>query len=124
MTPEQLNDALRDVAIYDGAIWHVPANKNCDPYWKFFDSEGLIRAEMKTERLKYHTSYDWLMPVAKKVVAEIIKIKIPEQDNNKYITLLNLERSIYKELEGFDIDRIFAAVHSAIQLLNKYKATT
>ena len=42
--------------------WYVPKNIDYNPYWK---RDGLV--EVKVSNMKYHSSWDWLVPVVKKI---------------------------------------------------------
>jgi hypothetical protein len=36
-------------------------------YYEFYDNEGLIHREVRDDSMKYHTSWNWLMPVVAKI---------------------------------------------------------
>ena len=69
---------------------------------------------------KFSTSWDWLMPVAKKCVDVFNDIATPENWNDlKYLKMgLSL---IFSNVTSFEIKPLFLAVVEFIELYNKYK---
>ena len=119
MTPEQLNDALRDVAIYDG--W-VRKKALTDTYF-FYQKNGKVEL---IQTLPYHTSYDWLMPVAKNVCNELADLSTKDTyTSEEALTNVRCNGAINDiRISLFcDISVMFEKVLAATQLLTKYKAT-
>lgn len=121
MTPEQIKDAIRDVAEYDN--WNLttiyPFGRGAEKRWYHNHLSGSSSSilEGNEDEMQYHTSYDWLMPVAKKVHEEISAIV-----EGGFHSLIVGDIKKY----AFDIDKLFPAVHKGVQFLNqhKIKATT
>lgn len=118
-------EQVRVVAEYNG--WVRAAKTDvCDIYTR---SGGKAKY---LDGMQYHTSFDWLIPVAKKVVEELRTIYEPALKSNeinedwigyeaKYEVFENAEAEIFGALKSFDITLLFPAVVEAIELLKKYK---
>lgn len=47
--------------------WVVPKNPAVKPYWRQVDTDGIFVLERQPNKLEYHKSWDWLMPVVNKI---------------------------------------------------------
>lgn len=115
-TTQELNSKLKAMAEYDGLKLHIPANSEYKPYWKMFDSDGLIRAEIPSDKLRYHKDIAWLWPVAKKVCEELISTGVSkgEMYSARYLAICGA-------LTDFDIPILFENTHQSIVFLNSQK---
>ena len=48
-------------------VFIEPKNKDCKSYWRKLDADNLPMAEYIKDGLRYHSSWDWLMPVVEKI---------------------------------------------------------
>ena len=76
--------------------------------------DGEFKTEFNTHQLKYHTSWDWLMPVVEK-----IKILVMEDDSDE---LYNSEEwdNITHTLVQIEIKSVYQAV---VEFINEYNKT-
>lgn len=130
---QELQQQLRDVAEYDG--WELVGKPEFNHPYKclrkymngvmkyipYINPQGTEYSDWSKE-LHYHTSYDWLMPVAKKVCSEISTVVVPDMSTQQYVDFISARVRV-KGATFEDIENFFAAVHAAIILLNKYKTT-
>jgi hypothetical protein len=89
-----------------GYIWKYLEGQEPDNEWSPW--------KRTTEALKYHISYDWLMPVVKKVQREMWEAELPHPQS----MIANTLRNAVAEL---DINLIWIWTIEAIKLLNKIK---
>jgi len=110
---EQLQEQIKVVAIYDG--W-AESQRSITPAPNYYTRATKQGNEYKIiGAMKYHTSFDALMPVAYKVKEEIFKNN--REDNYP----INFAVPIIDALVKGDISKLFASVVSAIQFLNTLK---
>lgn len=67
-------------------------------YWQFFDKEGLIRREVRGDKMEYHSSWNWLMPAVEEIESNGIMVTIncfPSETINSVL--------IYSELAPNDL---------------------
>lgn len=102
---ENLNEKLKMVAEYDGLkIFHA---NTTDEHWTNGDKKSIIW------ELRYHTSYDWQIPVWQKVYKELTKTKT----DKAFHVIIHYEQRLH---EGTPLDS-FEILVQAIQFLNQIK---
>lgn len=128
---DNLNEMIRVVAEYDQLpMCSAPAHKDSPRY-----RNGKIY--VKVDELTYHTSFDALIPVAKKACEELDNLSIqiereitnlPFSDNDgsykleqKLNKVHTIHAGILRSLGEFEVMSIFTATYNAIQLINQYK---
>lgn len=67
MTEQEIIKDNKLIAEFMGAILITPKNTELEPYYREFDIEGLLRRDTLVKVLKYHTSWNRLMPVVEKI---------------------------------------------------------
>jgi len=106
-TPKQRINVF-DVAL-DGFVFPVKPDHKMETFYIDADS------------LEYHTSIEWLYPVAGKVVAELADIALNKsgEDAQKLYT-------VHAEIEyannTFDVSQLFEATFQGIEIINKFKS--
>ena len=109
------------IAKYDG--WELkkvyPFRDNLDKYWFSFIYPNLKQGE--EYKMQYHTSDDWIMPVARKVWQEFEQMLMDEKRACNYNADLldriqDFERSAFQSTED-----LFESVYQAIILLQSIK---
>lgn len=107
----------RDIAVYMEAEFRTDYN---DYY--FEDHPSLIirgRWACEVEKMYYHNSFDWLMPVWQKLRGELVAKSLIRQDQTKvaikcYIS--DIEKSIAQDT---DLPTAHKLIHEAIQLIKQ-----
>jgi len=116
MTAEQQDIEL--IALFDG--WIEKNNNYKGRYWKF-DNEGFIADEKHLDQMKYHSSWDWLMPVAIKINTDkSLQLLLPKNDIGKSIyPFIEARRGMLKGLMNTDIKQVYIGVISFINWYNQ-----
>jgi len=95
----------------------IENDKQCKEAMKYFDNEEFGTIYFDTTGLKYHKSWDWLMPVVEKIW-DIIKNK----ESLFYFTV-NKELTIFSKAYGENnINTCYSAVIEFINWYNKQKS--
>lgn len=131
MTPEQLNDALRTVAIYDDPeLQPLPSGFK---RWGVGYKRGMPAKYENWyhiryyDEMQYHTSYDWLMPVAKRVRDDLsIICKDTTVNVMTHLDASRLRFAITNRTVLYETipTQMFVAIYEAINFLTKYQPTT
>lgn len=99
---------LRAVAEYDTENIYI-----CKEYgYKYIHNNSLWSKDLRD--LHYHDKIEWLWPVAKKVVFELMKLC--SYDDRVFIV-----NDILIMNNTFDTMKLFTAVYAGIELINKTK---
>lgn len=114
---KDLNEKIKTIAVYDGWLI-IPEGTytQCHNQTIWFGHGGSFDCYHDITAIgdmKYTTSFDWLIPVAKKVCKKLDRIDIAHMS----ITSCIIKVSGYR----FDINDLFEAVYNGIVLLNETK---
>jgi hypothetical protein len=109
MNIEERNEAI---ALFDGKI-----KDEDSPWWRGFDLMTHDVVCSHEEQLKYHSSWDWLMPACKKMDEAIDALWDNELINEYPIDYLLLE----DELLEFNIDGVFFNLSNLCDWYSDYK---
>ena len=110
---ENLNEKLKIVAEYDGLkIFHA---NTTDEHWTNGDKKSIIW------ELRYHTSYDWQIPVWQKVYKEIFDAAFKTISGTQVNQYEVFRKKYHKQVDsGTPLDS-FELLVQAIQFLNQIK---
>jgi len=110
----ELSDKLKVVAIYDGWEQADKPDYYIKPNWD-------ISHRMYIYNIEYNTSFDWLIPVAKKVYDALIVVDSAYADMAIRNRAFELFTPLHEVATWQDISLLFPAVGEAIEFLNTLK---
>lgn len=97
-------------------VFEVP---NCYPFCQMHDPENTGSIEATADQLDYHTRFDWLIPVVKKIKAiDPMSDVIPTYHFDTFHVLVN---RLNKALNRLEIGEIYSCVSRIIVFLNSIK---
>jgi len=114
MTQEQIIEGNKIIALYKNEFVQFQTTKFDGKKVNIFrHSSKLNDKEWGKAILNYHSSYDWLIPVAKKLVEGY-------PHGNKFFDKQNHYKcDILTDLQNFDIDSLFKTCYNFITLINQ-----
>ncbi|SRR5258708_12100443 len=126
-TKEEIETLNSLIAVFDGLekiayigniqYFRVP---NLYPFHQMNDEENTGYIDILALELDYHTRFDWLMPVVKKIKAIDMVSRVPERLTYSYSILIEM---LDKALLNVLFDVIYDLVVRIITLFNHIKNT-
>lgn len=113
-----IQEGDRLIAEFDGWTIEPGMDNDPDPFFNQPHLAGCIPRMVLVSEMKFHSSWDWLMPVWKKM-ATIMYDTRDTLNKEEYLEANTLTVKILKTFQKVDIDSAFLFIVESVQWYNK-----